>query len=602
MNLEQIITEALPMAETWAPSQATGLRQLAAELRKETLKITVLGDFKAGKSTLLNRLFLRQSLLPTAVAESTAIPTILRSGEPCLQLMKRESNGQERVVETLTTIDAETLAAHLTAESESKRLELSQRYTHAVLSMPGILPKGLSLVDTPGLNTTNVGIMANSLWEAHDADAVLYVVRGKQLSQREAELIAEISGSQQSKIPFFVVVTADGSQSEGQLELICREIRAELSLRDIPCSCSIFFLDGTVCRSLQGLAERIFPQPGGIMSPSLPLSTIGAMLQGINSLLFGGRSSEASPADHALREELQRFFKYAVSKGHYAKIARELLPLLCTLQSAVSYRLELGAADAEKLAQAERTLRFKESEYHRTVSNLLGDIRAAQINFVQRSCDSVREVKTHLVEELESKQEVSAILQEMVGWQEKFPREVTHAVEREIITLEKDMRLLREKYQVDLNRQLPEAKEYTPEYDAGVIGKVPAWLLTVVDYLIFDAISPLPLIADMGVRYLISGTRFEKWMPANIACRMARSVAAQKAEELAMQVADNIRARMEMNFAELNTKLNDDFSGTSPFAGEADALELAHSSLLTPEQERELRELHMRIGIMKSEL
>lgn len=602
MTLEQIINEALPMAEKWAPSQVAGLRKLEAELQNPSLKIAFLGDFKAGKSTLLNRLFIGQQLLPTNVAESTAVPTLLRAGELCLQLMKREADGRERVVETLTNITPETIADYLTAPDEAKRLELSQCYTHAVLSLPDILPPDCCLVDTPGLNTTNVGIMANSLWEAHDADAVVYVVRGKQLSQREAELIAEISGSQQSKIPFFVVVTADGAQSESQLELICQEIRAELSLRDIPCSCSIFFLDGKGGSSLHGLVKRSLPQPlGGMIAPSV-FDPIGSLFHGVCSRFFGEHSNDASPADQALREELQHFFEYAVSKGHYAKVARDLLPILCMLQSALRYRLTLGAADAEKLAQAELELRHKEAEYRRTVSNLLGDIRAAQIHFTQRACDSVLKVKNELVHELDGKQAVSDVLQEMVSWKDKLPRKITREVELESITFEKDIRLLRDKYQVALRNQIPDAAEFSPEYDAGFIGKIPAWLLTVLDYLLFDAISPLPMIVDMGIRYLLSGTRIEKWMPAQLACNLARSIAAQKADGLAAQVMDNIRARMEMNFAELNTKLNAELEGTSPFVGEADALEQARTALLTAEEERKLRELVSRVDIMKAEL
>lgn len=609
MTLEQIIQEALPMAEKWAPSQVAGLRKSEEELHKASLKITFLGDFKAGKSTLLNRLFIGKQLLPTAVAESTAVPTLLRTGEPCLQLMKREADGRERVVETLTNITPEILAEYLTAPDEAKRLELSQRYTHAVLSLPNILPPDCCLVDTPGLNTTNVGIMANSLWEAHDADAVVYVVRAKQLSRREAELIEEISGSQRSKIPFFVVLTTDGSQSDGQLENICQEIRAELSMRNIPCECGVFRLKAQhePCRSPQDLlkqlgdakkmARRLLPHPqqlGGLVCPtSWPL------------LLFEppyGEEPGAPFDDNELRADLLNFIGNAVEGGHHAKIARELLPLLCTLQFALRYRLTLGAADAEKLAQAELALRHKETEYRRTVSNLLGDIRAAQINFTQRACDSVLKVKSALVHELESKQEVSAILQEMVSWKDKLPREITREVEREAITLEKDIRLLRDKYQVDLKQQMQDAAGFAPEYDAGLLGKIPAWLLTVLDYLLFDAISPLPMMADMLIRYLISGTRIEKWMPVQLACNIARSIASQKADELASQVMDNIRARMEMNFAELNTKLNAELNGTSPFAGEEDALEQARTSLLTEDDKQKLSVLAARLETMKAEL
>ena len=45
------------------------------------MKVVVLGDFKAGKSTIIKRLFLRKPILPRRHAECTAVPTYITNGE-----------------------------------------------------------------------------------------------------------------------------------------------------------------------------------------------------------------------------------------------------------------------------------------------------------------------------------------------------------------------------------------------------------------------------------------------------------------------------------------------------------------------------------------
>jgi hypothetical protein len=58
----------------------TRITQLQERLIEERFNLAVLGQFKRGKSTLLNAL-LGEPLLPTGVVPLTSIPTFLRGGE-----------------------------------------------------------------------------------------------------------------------------------------------------------------------------------------------------------------------------------------------------------------------------------------------------------------------------------------------------------------------------------------------------------------------------------------------------------------------------------------------------------------------------------------
>lgn len=590
--MKNIISSVFPLAEKWAPSQVAQLISVRKQLEADNLKVTVLGDFKAGKSTLLNHLFLQRALLPTSVAESTAVPTVLCNGDSCLQLWKRDAFGEEYQVETITDISAEKLTSYITAGTEEQRLELSQRYSKVVLFQPGILPDGLILVDTPGMNSTNVGIMTSSLWEAHDADVVLYVVRSRELRQRETELIAEISGSQRSKIPFMVVLTSDGTQAEGQLNMICDEIRAELTMLQIPCDCGVFRFPArgsVVDSSIASIADRLH---------KLFVSNESQMTDGKND-----NASALTCGDDALKSRLLAFFEQNVGIGRRAKVIRNLLPIFDEIRNAVRYRLALGDADAEKVKQAEVQLEYKKAEYERVISNLLGDVSVVQMRFIQLVAQRIDEVRNQLKEELGAKKRADEIFAEMKLWKYKIPRNIKLEIEVASVELEKDLQVLRTKYAVSVEKQMANTDGYEVRYDAGIVDNIPAWMITLADYLAFDFFSPLPFIADMGVRYLISNIPFlNKLTPTHIAANIVRDMAYKELDKIIVEVHNSVRSGMDARFAMLNTKLTADLGKLSVFAGEEDAIADAKRSALTQSARQELLSAEDRLRVWAQEL
>ena len=95
-----------------------GLRQ---RLREERCHLAVLGQFKRGKSTLINAL-LGAPLLPAAVVPLTSIPTFLHGGE---QMAARVLFDNGKADERFSGPDAKALAeflAHYVTESARTRM------------------------------------------------------------------------------------------------------------------------------------------------------------------------------------------------------------------------------------------------------------------------------------------------------------------------------------------------------------------------------------------------------------------------------------------------------------------------------------------------
>ena len=148
-----------------------GLRQ---RLREECCHLAVIGQFKRGKSTLVNAL-LGAPVLPTSIVPLTSIPTFLHGGE---QLAARVLFENGRAEERFSGPDAEALAeflARFVTESANPHNRLGVRVVEATCPAP-VLGKGVALIDTPGIGSTfrhNTEATVNFLPQC---DAALFVV------------------------------------------------------------------------------------------------------------------------------------------------------------------------------------------------------------------------------------------------------------------------------------------------------------------------------------------------------------------------------------------------------------------------------------------
>jgi predicted GTPase len=150
------------------------LEDLLRRLREERCYLAVLGQFKRGKSTLVNAL-LGEAVLPAAVVPLTSIPTFLYGGEELSARVQFENGkAEERFGGPDACALAEFLARFVT-ESANPHNRLGVRSVEATYPAP-VLRQGLALIDTPGIGSTfrhNTEATINFLPQC---DAALFVV------------------------------------------------------------------------------------------------------------------------------------------------------------------------------------------------------------------------------------------------------------------------------------------------------------------------------------------------------------------------------------------------------------------------------------------
>jgi predicted GTPase len=161
--LDHLSQIAIRLGDDSAASEAAELRD---RVQREEFFVACIGQFKRGKSTLLDAL-LGDPVLPVGVTPVTAVPTVVRYGA-VRSARVRESAGSWR------EIPVETLAAYVSEElnpGNQKGITAAE-----ILEPAALLENGLCLVDTPGIGSVFEANTRATLAFVPQIDVVLAVI------------------------------------------------------------------------------------------------------------------------------------------------------------------------------------------------------------------------------------------------------------------------------------------------------------------------------------------------------------------------------------------------------------------------------------------
>jgi len=203
------------------------LEALSQRVAKGTFHLAVLGQFKRGKSTLINAL-LGERLLPTSILPLTAIPTFIRFGGK--SMVRVRYLAPDKPVDEILTKDTDALAATLDLYVTEKnnpenRLGVS---SVDVLSPASILENGTVLIDTPGVGSTFSHNTRTTMSSLPRVDAALFVVSvDPPVTQTELDFLAHVK----KNIPtlFFLLNKVDtlANQERADAAVFLRDVLKE---------------------------------------------------------------------------------------------------------------------------------------------------------------------------------------------------------------------------------------------------------------------------------------------------------------------------------------------------------------------------------------
>jgi len=182
----RLLNLATVAEELGAQEVADESRELAARVSEGRFYVACVGQFKRGKSTLVNAL-IGQPILPTGFIPVTAVPTVIRFGTKAkARIRTRESDWEEILISDLKQYVTEEL------NPENKK-----GVHGAELFVPSrLLSSGMCIVDTPGLGSVFTGNTAATQAFIPHIDAALVVVGADPPLAGEELALVEAVGKQ----------------------------------------------------------------------------------------------------------------------------------------------------------------------------------------------------------------------------------------------------------------------------------------------------------------------------------------------------------------------------------------------------------------------
>jgi predicted GTPase len=156
---------------------------LAERLGERRFYVACIGQFKRGKSTLLNAL-VEDSVLPTGIVPITTVPTVLRYGEQRSARVRFHGG-------TWTDLEPEELMEYVSGEHNP---ENAKSVAGVEVFLPhALLADGMCLVDTPGLGSIFAGNTAATQEFVPQIDAAIILVgTDPPIAGEELALVEEV--------------------------------------------------------------------------------------------------------------------------------------------------------------------------------------------------------------------------------------------------------------------------------------------------------------------------------------------------------------------------------------------------------------------------
>lgn len=192
------------------------MASLLERLREGRFHLAVLGQFKRGKSTLLNAL-VGEPVLPVSVVPLTSIPTFIGFGEsPQITVTYVNNPEPEHFTGRSTSDLTEFLTERVTEEGNPNN---SIGVSDVEVKLPSsLLSRGVVLIDTPGIGSTYRHNTKATLDFLEQCDAALFLVSADlPITDAEVEFLRQV----RTHIPrlFFVLNKMDclGEKERGKL-------------------------------------------------------------------------------------------------------------------------------------------------------------------------------------------------------------------------------------------------------------------------------------------------------------------------------------------------------------------------------------------------
>lgn len=573
----------------------------------ETYRIAVVGEFKTGKSTLVNRVFLKEDLLFTDIMEATAVPVEIRHGSrkrlEVIPYAADEAETPDPFDETgtagirmrsgegepirLDNPTPEQIRSHTSAETAEGRTRLARETARVRLFWPADNLDGLTLFDTPGINSLNAAVIAATYRIIPEADLAIFVTAAKGLSSVEMEFLS--SRVFRPGITRAVTVVAydprTAELTEMERERLCANIShqlASIGRESVPVE-MVNIRDRKTSEPDRsaGFAARVEKSPAS-GRPSLDQSRqrAGDVIGDLLGPATSDRASDPKEPDSSKDESLPESFLSKQTGLGFSDLEARLIDFIRRnvrparaekADRVLENQLRLGLARCSgelsvlEKSEADRRrlrdeVRAREAEMRLAHERLTGEfreeMREVQKKFTRNvdsglrqigetyaagfeACEGLGELQSRLEN---ARQILGRDLEEMFLDREEAAREEIRELIRQYGG---KSRLILNPWQSEMSREL--------HIDAGVLSRIPPFAVLAVDILMFARFGPFGPLADILIRLLAQYIPYlNRILPAAVAGTVLRGKIREALTAQFERLREELPDRIEERFQEIS--------------------------------------------------
>jgi hypothetical protein len=530
-----------------------------ADLASDTYKIVVAGEFKTGKSTLINRVFLKEDLLFTDIMEATAVPTeICYGSEKLLEVFPyaapldkaavfdddrpgMELSTDEGPPQKISAPSVRDIQSWTSSDTPEGRTRLANRISRVKLWWPSGNLEGLTLFDTPGINSLNAAVIATTYRIIPQADLVLFVTSARQLSQVELEFL---SGRVFNRgiTRAVTVVTCDGDEalSEQKRDRLRSAIQNQLrhiGRENVPVEL-VNILDRDENDPVPGFWNQVESEP--VFKEKIPSRQ--AANDVISDLLGEKRPSSRKGRDKsplpgtgglgiaALERSLVRFIRENVRPARIEKAERTLK--IWARLGLIRCGAEISALEKNKTGR-ERMLsevRAREAEmrlaHERMTAAFRDDLLKVRREFERNAETGFKQIWDSYMTGFNACESLGEIQARLKKTQTVLKRDMEDVLLDCSARAREGIRSLAETYGFKSQSLLgPWQAEVTRDLniDGGILSKIPSFALLALDIMLFIRFGPFGPLADILIRLLAHYIPFvNKALPVSIAAGLLK--------------------------------------------------------------------------------
>lgn len=178
---------------------------------EEPFRLAILGDFKVGKSSLVNSVLGLPGMLPEGVTPTTGCVTELWWGDT-------EAGEVRDRADTLLFAGTRAAAARFADQRNPESRQIAGKGARVVIRLPNDVLKNLIVIDTPGLGASQADDRA-TLGALHTADAAILVLSALRPGGESAVNLAERLRVTRKRM-IAVVTRADQVAAEGRQDAL----------------------------------------------------------------------------------------------------------------------------------------------------------------------------------------------------------------------------------------------------------------------------------------------------------------------------------------------------------------------------------------------